>query len=106
MQINVFPARCTPGIEAPGLRAGSVPHYLPGENPFYGEMGKRYGLPVEATLGGFETLYPEYRKKLQGQYQRPQACGRYCCGWGGGNTGGPGGDAPGLVCTTREPVRR
>jgi hypothetical protein len=106
LQIGVYPAPCTPGIEAPGLAPGAVPHYLPGENPFLDEMSRRYGLPSAATLGGAETMYPEYRKTLEGQYQRPAACGRYCCGWGGGNTGGPVfGDAPGLVCTTREPVR-
>ena len=58
-------------------------------------MTKRYGIPLVATLGGAETLYPEYRKRLQSQYQRPASCGRYCCGWQGGNTGGTlgGGDA-------------
>jgi hypothetical protein len=106
LQINVYPAPCNPGIEAPGLAPGSVPHYLPGENPFVDEMPKRYGLPLEATMGGAETLYPEFRKKLLEQYTRPAACGRYCCGWGGGNTGGAGGDAPGLACTTREPNAR
>jgi hypothetical protein len=107
LQINVYPAPCNPGIEAPGLGPGSVPHFLPGENPFMSEMPKRYGLPPDATLGGAETLYPEFRKKLLDQYSRPASCGRYCCGWGGGNTGGPvGGDAPGLVCTTREPTTR
>jgi hypothetical protein len=107
LQIGVYPAPCTPAIEAPGLTAGSVPHYLQGENPFLNEMSRRYGLPMAATLGGAETLYPEYRKTLEGLYQRPESCGRYCCGWGGGNTGGGSfGDASGLVCTTREPVRR
>lgn len=106
LQIGVYPAPCTPGIEAPGLTPGAVPHYLPGENPFLTEMSRRYGLPEAATLGGAGTLYPEFRKQLEGIYQRPASCGRYCCGWGGGNTGGPvGGDAPGLACTTREPVR-
>ena len=71
------------------------------------EMPKRYGLPLDATLGGAETIYPEFRKKLLEQYSRPASCGRYCCGWGGGNTGGPVcGDAPGLVCTTLEPNAR
>lgn len=106
LNINVYPAPCTPGIEAPGLGPGSVPYYLPDENPFLNEMSRRYGLPREATLGGANTMYPEYRRILEGLYQRPASCGRYCCGWGGGNTGGPvGGDAPGLSCTTREPVR-
>ena len=107
LQMGTYPAPCTPGIEAPGLAPGAVPHYLPGENPFLDEMSKRYGLPREATLGGTETMYPEYRKKLEGQYQRPASCGRYCCGWGGGNTAnGAFIDAPGLACTTREPTRR
>jgi hypothetical protein len=100
LQMSVYPAPCVPGIEAPGLVHGSVPHYLPGENPFLNEMPKRYGLPGAATLGGAETLYPEFRKKLLEQYSRPASCGRYCCGWGGAGQG-PG-DAPGLVCTTRE----
>ncbi|NOT43573.1 MAG: hypothetical protein HOP14_03085 [Acidobacteria bacterium] len=106
LNMNVYPAPCTPGIEAPGLDAGAVPHYLPGQNPFVNEMS-RYGLPTEATMGGAHTLYPEFRKVLQPQYSRPESCGRYCCGWNGGNTGAAGfGDASGLVCTTREPPRR
>jgi hypothetical protein len=107
LNINVYPAPCVPGIEAPGLSASDVPHYLPGQNPFVGEMSKRYGLPVAATLGGAATLYPEYRKTLQPLYQRPGMCGRYCCGWQGGNTGGTlgGGDAPNLTCMAREPAR-
>jgi len=106
LQIGVYPAPCTPGIEAPGLERGEVPHYLPGQNPFLTDMTRRYGLPAEAVMGGAESMYPEFRRKLESLYQRPASCGRYCCGWGGGNTGGPvGGDAPGLACTTREPVR-
>jgi hypothetical protein len=107
LNINVYPAPCVPGIEAPGLSAADVPHYLPGQNPFVGEMAKRYGLPVEATLGGAATLLPEYRKTLESQYMRPAACGRYCGGWQGGNTGNAlgGGDAPNLTCVMREQVR-
>jgi hypothetical protein len=106
LQMNVYPTPCTPAIEAPGLAAGEVPHYLPGENPFLMDMSKRYGLPQAATLGGAATLYPEFRKTLESQYERPSSCGRYCCGWGGGNTGNGGfNDAPNLSCTTREAVR-
>ena len=106
LQMGVYPAPCTPGIEAPGLEAGAVPHYLAGENPFLTDMSKRYGLPQAATLGGANTMYPEYRKVLEAQYQRPDGCTRYCCGWGGGNTANGGfADAPNLSCTTREQVR-
>lgn len=41
-----------------------VPHYLPGENPFIGEWAEEIGVPVEATLGGAETAYPEYKEQL------------------------------------------
>jgi hypothetical protein len=99
LQIPVYGRPCTPAIESPGLTAGSVPHFLPGENPFLNDMSKRYGLPLEAVLGGPETVYPEYRKKLQGLYQRPASCGRYCCGWTGGNSGNAAPiNAPDLSC--------
>jgi hypothetical protein len=44
---------------------GSVPHYLPGENPFLKEHAAKLHIPVEAALGGAETMYPEYRLKLK-----------------------------------------
>jgi hypothetical protein len=75
---------CTPGGELERLSAngtGTVPHFLPGENPFINEIAKQYGIPVEAVLGGAETMYPEYRKKLEPVYVRPEKCLRYCCGW-------------------------
>jgi hypothetical protein len=45
--------------------AAGVPHYLPEENPSVGEVTKKFGVPREAVLGFTETLYPEYRKKMQ-----------------------------------------
>jgi hypothetical protein len=39
---------------------------LPGTNTFVKEFSQRYGVPFEATRGGPETMYPEYRKKLTG----------------------------------------
>jgi len=44
--------------------AGVVPHYLPGENPFLGDFGKKYNLPMEVTLGGAATMYPELPRKI------------------------------------------
>jgi len=44
---------------------GAVPHYLPGENPFLKEHAAKLHIPVEAALGGAETMYPEYRLKLK-----------------------------------------
>jgi hypothetical protein len=61
--------------------ADYVPNHLPGTNPFLHEVADWYGLPYEATRGGAETLYPEYRKKM-GQPEHPrEKCERYCsCG--------------------------
>ena len=44
---------------------GAVPHHLPGTNPFLAEFAMRYNVPVEATRGGAETMYPEYRIKMK-----------------------------------------
>ena len=41
-----------------------VPNYPIGENPFLKEVADRTGLPVEALMGGAETVYPEYQLKL------------------------------------------
>ena len=91
------PAPCVPEAELPGLKGeGDVPHYLPGKNPFVGDVTKLYNIPVDAVLGGAETMYPEYRKKLKDDVPRA-ICLRYCCGWGAG-AGAPA--TPGLGCIT------
>ena len=73
---------CIPEAELPGLQGeGHVPSYMPGENAYVNEMTERYHIPVEAVLGGAETIYPEYRKKLKDNYVAPAMCVRYCCGW-------------------------
>ena len=49
--------------EVPGLKQGDVPHYPLGlAHPEYADDNK---LPFDATLGGKETLYPEYTEKLK-----------------------------------------
>ena len=79
------PAPCLPVQEVPRLDGdGAVPHFLPGKNPFMGEVTAKYHIPEEAVMGGAETMYPEYRKKLKANYVPPEKCTRYCCGWGGG----------------------
>ena len=49
---------------------GEVPSYLAGENPWVSEYAATHALPQEATLGGPETIYPEYRMRLK---QLPKA---------------------------------
>jgi len=38
---------------------------LPGKNPNLKEFSEQEGLPYEATRGGAETLYPDYREKMK-----------------------------------------
>ena len=61
--IAPYPCEVVREVERP---KGAVPHHLPGTNKFVVEFGQRYGVPYEATRGGAETMYPEYRKKLKG----------------------------------------
>jgi hypothetical protein len=56
---------CEPVVEIAGRPRGEVPNYLPGQNPFMHEFADKYGIPVEAALGGAETMYPEYQQKLK-----------------------------------------
>jgi hypothetical protein len=49
-------------LDAPKNR---VPHYLPGQNPFVDEFAKKRGIPLDAAMGGAETMYPEYQLKLE-----------------------------------------
>jgi hypothetical protein len=42
-------------------------------------MQKRYNLPLMATLGGAQTMYPEFAKKLDREYKIPTVyCSLYC----------------------------
>jgi hypothetical protein len=73
-RIGIFGCEHAPEVPRP---PGTVPHHLPGQNPFLAEFANWYGLPYEATRGGAETLYPEYRSKLGG-YKAPAHCERFC----------------------------
>ncbi len=91
-------AACTPGFE--GVERYSVPHTIPEENPMIGYLFKTHGIPREAQMGGAETMYPEFRKKLKNTYVQPEKCPQDCGGAGPplgfGAPGGPGGPpAPG-----------
>jgi hypothetical protein len=61
---NVAPYPCgiVQEIDRP---AGEIPHYLPGTNPYTTEFATNYGIPVEATRGGAQTMYPEFMQKLK-----------------------------------------
>ncbi len=72
--IGIFGCEYAPEVPKP---EGTVPNFLPGQNPFLHEFANYYGLPFEATRGGKETLYPEYQEKLK-DYKPPAKCERYC----------------------------
>jgi hypothetical protein len=56
---------CESVVEIASQARGAVPNFLPGKNPFVAEFAKKYGLPLEATLGGAETMYPDFEKKMK-----------------------------------------
>lgn len=61
--IPPFPCEISPdGTIVP---AGKVPSFLPGKNDVMSEFWTEYGIPQEGALGGAETLYPEYIKKMK-----------------------------------------
>ena len=50
---------------------GYIPNWLPGKNPDLTEYANKHELPFEATRGGPDTMYPEYRVKLSGATPPP-----------------------------------
>ena len=79
--IHSVPAPCVQGDE--GVPEGAVPHYMPGKNQFVGEITRKYHIPEEAYMGGAETMYPEFRKKIKDKYTIPDKCPNDCGGPGG-----------------------
>jgi hypothetical protein len=62
-----FPPTEEPSVfeETGDQRKGHVPHYLPGQNPYLAEFAEASGIPLDATRGGRETMYPEYAQQLR-----------------------------------------
>ena len=87
------------------LEPGKVPNYLPGANPYLREFSNWYGVPYEATRGGAETMYPEYRSKMPQTWSTLDRCTRYCqCMNVGGNCGLGVQPAPRPVATPVPPT--
>jgi hypothetical protein len=68
-----YPCEMVQEVERP---KGVVPHHLFGTNNDLKEFSERYGLPFEATRGGAETSYPDYRKKLK-QWMGPTPTAKF-----------------------------
>lgn len=60
---------CEYVVEVADQPRGLVQHYQPGQNPFMHEFADKFKIPLEAALGGAETMYPEYRQKLRNMVQ-------------------------------------
>jgi len=56
---------CESVVEIANQPRGAVPNFLPGQNPFIAEFAAKYGIPLAATLGGAETMYPEFQRKMK-----------------------------------------
>jgi hypothetical protein len=78
---------------------GDVPSYMQGENPWIAEYAATHNLPQEVTLGGPETMYPEFRTKMKtlpvAVFQQPNivpegATAAPPAGAGGGQRGAAG----------------
>lgn len=61
LRIPPYPCEVVEEVDRP---AGVVPHYLPGQNPYLSDFGKKYQIPMEANQGGAATMYPELEKKI------------------------------------------
>jgi hypothetical protein len=51
---------------------GIVPSHLIGANPFLDEFPANYGIAVEATRGGAQTMYPEYQAAMKTMQTLPR----------------------------------
>lgn len=60
-QIPPYPCTVVDEVDRP---KGVVPHELPGTNPYLGEFGQKYEIPIEATGGGAASMYPELAQKI------------------------------------------
>lgn len=79
---EIPPMTCLPQEEIPSLSDGAhVATSLPGHNPMLKADADTYHLPLWATGGGAETMYPEFQKRLRKAYTIPaNSCKQYCCG--------------------------
>jgi hypothetical protein len=79
---NEVPEYCQPAEVVEGLSDGYhtatvLPDHIAAAQTY---MLQHYGIPVLATQGGAQTMYPQFRKKLTALYKvRTTYCTQYCC---------------------------
>jgi hypothetical protein len=62
--VQLGPYSCIPAVEIDHPQ-GYVAHQLPGTNELLDLYATQHGLPLEATRGGAQTMYPEYAAHLR-----------------------------------------
>jgi hypothetical protein len=76
------PLYCQPAEVVEGLSDGFhtatvLPDQIPAART---QMNRLYGIPLDATGGGAQTMYPEFRKHLRAEYHAPRTyCRQFCC---------------------------
>lgn len=68
------PYPCEEATET-AIPRGEVTHFLPGQSPLPGlnpKLADRFFTPIEARVGGPETMYPEFASKIK-SFPRPTA---------------------------------
>ncbi len=77
---STMDATCTPEEESDSAIGSRVPSYLKPPADILTYTTKLYGIPQQATLGGEQTMYPDFIRSIAGQYRRPQGyCTIDCC---------------------------
>jgi glyoxylase-like metal-dependent hydrolase (beta-lactamase superfamily II) len=56
---------CEDGEEILSRPEEKIPHYLFGKNPFLREYADKNNIPMLGTLGGGQTMHPEFLRKLK-----------------------------------------
>jgi hypothetical protein len=77
---GLAPMKCIPSETIAGLSDGY--HWI-SESPWTSaartNMTKTYGIPEDAAMGGVQTMYPEFRKRVAAEYKPPAAYCKYGC---------------------------
>ena len=75
MQMPPYPCEEATDTAVP---RGVVPHFLPGKSPLPAlnkDLTDKFGTPYQPRLGGAETMYPEYIKKMKTMPRPPKLVG-------------------------------
>jgi glyoxylase-like metal-dependent hydrolase (beta-lactamase superfamily II) len=84
--------KCSP-IDEVDVDRWRVPHYLPGTNTELDMFAKRHNVPLEAALGGAQTMYPEYVQRVRQLAAGSAAAGAAPARAAAVAVGAPAGDA-------------